>query len=75
MLIEKKLFAAVWSNYPRDGQISGDCDEWVEIYSTLSEATTVCKKWATEKRGENLRIFVAQGLSIDGEYGHELEVF
>ncbi|MCG3772972.1 MAG: hypothetical protein JW384_04197 [Nitrosomonadaceae bacterium] len=72
MLKQQELFAAVWSDYPLDGQITGYCDEWVETYSTLDEAVKVCKEWAKQERGENVRIFVAQGLNLDGEYGETI---
>lgn len=65
----KQLFAAVWSDYPLDGEIAGDCDEWVETYSTLDEATKVCQEWAARRVRKRVRIFVAEGLNLDGEYG------
>jgi len=68
----KKFFAAVCSDYPLDGKKTGYCDEWVETYSTLDEAVKVCKEWAKQERGENVRIFVAQGLNLDGEYGETI---
>jgi len=72
MLKQHELFAAVWSDYPRDGQDTGYCDEWVEIYSTLDEATAVCQEWAKQERGKNTQIFVAKGLNLDGEYGETI---
>lgn len=72
VLKQQELFAAVWSDYPHDGKDTGYCDEWVETYSTLDEATKVCQEWAKEERGEDVRIFVAQGLNLDGEYGEKI---
>jgi len=69
MKSKKQLFAAVWSDYPRDGKNTGYCDEWVETYSTLDEATSVCNEWAKQERSEDVKIFVAEGLNLDGEYG------
>jgi hypothetical protein len=65
----KKLFAAVWSDYPLDGKNVGNCDEWVETYSTLDEATKVCQEWASRRVRKRVRIFVAEGLNLNGEYG------
>jgi pyruvoyl-dependent arginine decarboxylase (PvlArgDC) len=65
----KKFFAAVCSDYPLDGKKTGYCDEWVETYSTLDEATKVCQTWAKMYPGKNVRIFVAEGLNLNGEYG------
>ena len=49
MLKQQELFAAVWSDYPLDGQITGYCDEWVETYPTLDEAVKVCQEWAASR--------------------------
>lgn len=71
---KQKLFAAVWSDYPRDGEISGDCDEIVNVYPVLSHAVRACEEWADQERGPNVRIFVAEGINLDGEYGETLLV-
>ncbi len=69
----KPLFAAVWSDYPLDGQISGSCDEWVEVFETFYEAVEACGTWAEDKdRGPNVRIFIAEAMNLDGEYGNTL---
>lgn len=71
---KQKLFAAVWSDYPLDGEISGDCDEIVNVYPVLSDAVRACEEWAGQERGPNVRIFVAEGINLDGEYGETLLV-
>jgi hypothetical protein len=72
MLKQQELFAAVWSDYPLDGQITGYCDEWVETYPTLDEAVKVCQEWASSRVRKRVRIFVAKGLNLDGEYGETI---
>ncbi len=69
---KSQLFAAVWSDYPNDGKNTGYCDEWVDVYPTYDEAVKACEKWLIEERGANVKIFVAEGLNLDGEYGEEL---
>lgn len=68
---KEQLFAAVWSNYPGDER-TGYCDEWVDVYSTLAEATKACQEWAAKERSADVKIFVAEGLNLDGEYGKEI---
>lgn len=72
---KQKLFAAVWSDYPLDGQESGDCDEIVNVYPVLSDAVRACEEWADQERDLNVRIFVAEGINLNGEYGETLLVF
>lgn len=74
MLKQKELFAAVWSDCicHSDSKDVGYCDEWVETYPTLNEATAVCREWAAQAPGKDVRIFVARGLNLDGEYSNTI---
>lgn len=69
----QQLFAAVRSEYPADGRNFGYCDEWVELFPTLAQATELAEEWANLERGNraNIRIEVAQGFA-SGEYGETL---